>query len=444
MLRNDKKSEFLEDPLPQAAAYAAAVGQAIEILALTSDETLLVTLQEALANQHRLWRAAAPDQAVELIMAGNVGVMVIDTLAAPDCGALCDRLRRQFPDLVLIVTGTNDDQTRLIGQITAGDIYRFMHKPVSSARAHQFIETSVRRHLEGRTLVPGVGAKKGLSRTPLIAGATVLVIALITVVLLTGRSKPQQQTSADSMPTLNTSAQPTVVIPKFQPAPIRPAAEKQPTPPPAAQPEQTAPAQTAATTQPPAAQTAASQPSAPQTIPATSAQTPAQTQTPSSAQTQPQSQTETPPPVAQTPPAPTPTAQAEPAQTTAPPVETAAAPEPKKPEPAAAPPARQLSEREAFLANVVPITALTSVRQTPPQYPSGAQRRGVEGWVDVEFTVATNGTVKDVNVTNAQPANTFEEAASNAVLKWKFKPVMKDGRAVEQRAKLRLRFSLQN
>jgi protein TonB len=63
--------------------------------------------------------------------------------------------------------------------------------------------------------------------------------------------------------------------------------------------------------------------------------------------------------------------------------------------------------------------------------------------VDVVFTVRTDGTVTDVSVTGAEPAGIFEQAAMSAVRRWRYDPVRKDGRAIEQRARVRIRFSVE-
>jgi protein TonB len=88
-------------------------------------------------------------------------------------------------------------------------------------------------------------------------------------------------------------------------------------------------------------------------------------------------------------------------------------------------------------------SALMLTRSVKPNYPQAALERGTEGWVDLVFTVRTDGTISDVSVTAAEPAGIFEQAAMAAVRRWRYEPVRKDGRAVEQRARLRLRFSIE-
>lgn len=88
-------------------------------------------------------------------------------------------------------------------------------------------------------------------------------------------------------------------------------------------------------------------------------------------------------------------------------------------------------------------SALMLTRSVKPNYPQAALERGTEGWVDLVFTVRTDGTVADVSVTAAEPAGIFEQAAMSAVRRWRYEPVRKEGRVVEQRARLRLRFTVE-
>ena len=65
-----------------------------------------------------------------------------------------------------------------------------------------------------------------------------------------------------------------------------------------------------------------------------------------------------------------------------------------------------------------------------PVYPARALSRGLEGYVIVEFTVTRTGTVRDVFVIEST-SQLFERAASEAALKFKYKPRVIDGEAVE-------------
>ena len=65
-----------------------------------------------------------------------------------------------------------------------------------------------------------------------------------------------------------------------------------------------------------------------------------------------------------------------------------------------------------------------------PVYPSRALSRGLEGYVIVEFTVTQAGAVKDVFVVEST-SSLFERAAVEAANKFKYKPRVIDGVAVE-------------
>ncbi len=109
----------------------------------------------------------------------------------------------------------------------------------------------------------------------------------------------------------------------------------------------------------------------------------------------------------------------------------AAAPLPAAPPPAAA---------ESATVNA---STLNRTRYVAPQYPDSAQARSLEGWVDLQFLVNTDGTLSEVTIVGAQPVGVFEQAALDAVKRWRYQPVVRDGRPVTQRARLRVRFAVQ-
>ena len=66
-----------------------------------------------------------------------------------------------------------------------------------------------------------------------------------------------------------------------------------------------------------------------------------------------------------------------------------------------------------------------------PVYPRRALSRGIEGYVIVEFIVTKQGTVRDPKVITAEPQSIFDRAALDAALKFKYKPRVVNGEAVE-------------
>jgi protein TonB len=78
----------------------------------------------------------------------------------------------------------------------------------------------------------------------------------------------------------------------------------------------------------------------------------------------------------------------------------------------------------------------------PPTFPATALEKGVSGWVDLQFLVQSDGQLSDVITTGAEPAGMFEQVAVDAVKKWRYKPMQRNGHAVDQRARLRMKFAL--
>lgn len=83
------------------------------------------------------------------------------------------------------------------------------------------------------------------------------------------------------------------------------------------------------------------------------------------------------------------------------------------------------------------------IYRVPPQYPRKALFDRVEGWVVVEFTIGTQGEVKSPRVVDANPRGIFDQAALDAVRRFRFKPRSVAGTPVEvQGVQNRIRFKL--
>jgi protein TonB len=66
-----------------------------------------------------------------------------------------------------------------------------------------------------------------------------------------------------------------------------------------------------------------------------------------------------------------------------------------------------------------------------PIYPRRAQTRGITGYCIVEYTVTTSGAIRDPVPVDCQPEGVFESASVKAALKFKYKPRVVDGEAIE-------------
>ena len=79
-----------------------------------------------------------------------------------------------------------------------------------------------------------------------------------------------------------------------------------------------------------------------------------------------------------------------------------------------------------------------------PVYPARALSRGLEGYVDLSFTVTMAGTVRDPIILFST-SSLFERAATRAVLKFKYKPRVVDGVPVDvPNVKTRISFQIED
>jgi len=91
--------------------------------------------------------------------------------------------------------------------------------------------------------------------------------------------------------------------------------------------------------------------------------------------------------------------------------------------------------------SVVPASSLARIEYVSPKMPTMVRNRALNGWIELEFTVRTDGSTGDVVVTNANPRKLFDSSAIYAIGQWRYKPVLVNGKPVEQRAAVRIRFS---
>jgi TonB family protein len=92
--------------------------------------------------------------------------------------------------------------------------------------------------------------------------------------------------------------------------------------------------------------------------------------------------------------------------------------------------------------STIDAAGLALVKSVQPDYPRKAREAAIEGWVELEFTVTPSGLVNELAVTASNPRGVFDQAALTALSQWRYKPVMVGAKAVPQRARLRIRFTL--
>jgi TonB family protein len=557
-----------------AALHAASAlpGDVLDVVVLTADAGVLATLREASGPEHALWHAPSADVAVDLLVGGRCGILIADLGALRgDVAALLDRLHTQFPELVLMATGRRDEEGAVASLVANGLIYRFLHKPVSPARAGLFITAATRRYHElrnvepvGMTTVKTIAAKPHVAR--IAAGVAVLILAAIAAFAVWRSSDEPVPVAVPHSP-VNAPTTAEQIADQLARGQIAYATGRIAEPRGdnaleyyrsvlALQPDhadalagvarvvaalETRVIETlrARNAQHGAAALAAlrrAQPNHPR-LDALQAELIAISRTAAASMTQKanvESRSDQRAREESTIPAPAPEQSTDQVPVDEAPAQaadvSASASESTSPSPGApdlqrvvelrergaliGPPganaydaltavrdefpdadevraelqrlafalleqtrtalaANELDDAAAFLtrteslvprmattralneqlasaqqqrdfeANVVQAATLKRVREAAPVYPREAQRKGVEGWVDVEFTIARDGSTRDLVVRDAERGEVFGEAALDSVRRWRFEPVMRNGEAVAQRAVLRVRFVLQ-
>ena len=87
--------------------------------------------------------------------------------------------------------------------------------------------------------------------------------------------------------------------------------------------------------------------------------------------------------------------------------------------------------------------APTPSERSAMQYPKKARQAGISGYVLMNLLINKEGSLEKVKILESQPANVFDDVASNGVKTWRFKPAQYKGEAVKVWAKQKVRFDLQ-
>ena len=90
---------------------------------------------------------------------------------------------------------------------------------------------------------------------------------------------------------------------------------------------------------------------------------------------------------------------------------------------------------------MTPLSSLEFRRYIEPRHPRQRNARDKIGWVEVHFVVDESGRTQKVRVIDAEPTDLFNDAALNAVRKWRFEPFRVDGEPAATESGVRLRFN---
>lgn len=81
--------------------------------------------------------------------------------------------------------------------------------------------------------------------------------------------------------------------------------------------------------------------------------------------------------------------------------------------------------------------------RVPPRYPSAALDKEQEGVVTLRLLVDQEGAVRQVDLLSAEPPGVFEQAATDAVWRWRYRPAVYQGRDVRCWYRQRVVFRLE-
>ncbi len=87
---------------------------------------------------------------------------------------------------------------------------------------------------------------------------------------------------------------------------------------------------------------------------------------------------------------------------------------------------------------------LQRTRYAPPEYPDRALNDRVSGSVVVQYVVDQKGHTTDIKVTQSTPPGVFDNAAIDAIRRWRYRPVQYNGEPVAVPVRTLIRFVLPN
>lgn len=82
----------------------------------------------------------------------------------------------------------------------------------------------------------------------------------------------------------------------------------------------------------------------------------------------------------------------------------------------------------------------TPLVRIDPEYPINARMKGIEGFVKVSFNISRDGSPADIEIEDSNPPRVFDRAVRKAVMRWKYKPRIKDGKAIDSPDRLLVHF----
>lgn len=90
----------------------------------------------------------------------------------------------------------------------------------------------------------------------------------------------------------------------------------------------------------------------------------------------------------------------------------------------------ELNTRQALRVPRIQIEGFLPVKLVTPEYPARALSKGIEGWVEVEFTIDTTGHIINPRIINRSPSQVFDRSVLTALKKSHYRPQLFDGQPI--------------
>lgn len=88
------------------------------------------------------------------------------------------------------------------------------------------------------------------------------------------------------------------------------------------------------------------------------------------------------------------------------------------------------SDTNAEATGVIPASPDDRFRNRPPPYPLDAAQLGIQGTVTLMIHVSETGVARGADVVSSSGSASLDQAAIDAVRKWRFHPAIREGSAV--------------
>lgn len=92
--------------------------------------------------------------------------------------------------------------------------------------------------------------------------------------------------------------------------------------------------------------------------------------------------------------------------------------------------ANNFLNEKAQLVPDIRVEGFLPIEMVTPEYPAAALHKGVEGWVQVEFTIDANGTITQPTIIGHSPSRIFDRAVLAALKKSRYRPQLLNGEPV--------------